>query len=62
MSRANQTLLHAPDGPAQMARDAEWAAADERFSEVMHWLYGFDAQKLELMDREAVQALLPRPR
>jgi salicylate hydroxylase len=62
MSRANQTLLHAPDGPAQMARDAEWAVADERFSEVMHWLYGFDAQKLELMDREAVQALLPRPR
>jgi hypothetical protein len=45
-----------------MARDAEWAVADERFSEVMHWLYGFDAQKLELMDREAVQALLPRPR
>jgi salicylate hydroxylase len=61
MSRANEPLLHAADGPAQVARDAAWAAADDRLSEVMHWLYGFDAQKLELMDPAAVQALLPRP-
>jgi salicylate hydroxylase len=38
--------LHLPDGPAQEARDAEWASAGDRSPEALRWLYGFDAGQL----------------
>jgi salicylate hydroxylase len=43
LSRANKTRFHLPDGPAQVARDAEWAAAGDRSPEALRWLYEFDA-------------------
>jgi salicylate hydroxylase len=43
MSRANKTRFHLPDGPAQEARDAEWARAGDRSPEALRWLYDFDA-------------------
>ena len=43
MSRANKIRFHLHDGPAQEARDAEWASAGDRSPEVLRWLYGFDA-------------------
>jgi len=43
MSRANKIRFHLPDGPAQEARDAEWASAGDRSPEALRWLYGFDA-------------------
>jgi salicylate hydroxylase len=43
MSRANKTRFHLPDGPAQEARDAEWASAGDRSPEALRWLYAFDA-------------------
>ena len=46
MSRANKIRFHLPDGPAQMARDAEWATARDRSPEALRWLYGFDAGEL----------------
>jgi salicylate hydroxylase len=46
MSRANKTRFHLPDGPAQAARDAEWARAGDRSPEALRWLYGFDATVL----------------
>ena len=46
MSRANKIRFHLPDGPAQMARDAEWEAAGDRSPEALRWLYGFDAGEL----------------
>jgi salicylate hydroxylase len=46
MSRANKTRFHLPDGPAQEARDAEWARAGDRSPEALRWLYGFDAGQL----------------
>ena len=42
LSRANKTVFHLPDGEAQQARDAEWAAAGERSPEAMRWLFGHD--------------------
>ncbi len=50
MSRANKTRFHMRDGPAQQARDAEWARAGDRAPEALRWLYMFDAG-----------ALAPRP-
>ena len=43
MSRANKTRFHMPDGPAQEARDAEWAKAADRSPDALRWLYDFDA-------------------
>jgi salicylate hydroxylase len=43
MSRANKTRFHLPDGPAQEARDAEWARAADRSPEALRWLYAYDA-------------------
>ena len=43
MSRANKTRFHLPDGPAQEARDAEWARAGDRSPEALRWLFEFDA-------------------
>jgi salicylate hydroxylase len=42
MSRANKTRFHLPDGPAQQARDREWADAGDRSPEALRWLYEFD--------------------
>jgi salicylate hydroxylase len=42
-SRANKTRFHLPDGPAQEARDAEWARAGDRSPEALRWLFEFDA-------------------
>jgi salicylate hydroxylase len=47
LSRANKIRFHLPDGPAQAARDAEWASAGDRSPEALRWLYGFDADALE---------------
>ena len=46
MSRANKTRFHLPDGPAQEARDAEWARAGDRSPDALRWLYEFDATAL----------------
>ena len=46
MSRANKVRFHLPDGPAQEARDAEWARAGDRSPEALRWLYEFDATEL----------------
>jgi salicylate hydroxylase len=42
MSRANKTRFHLPDGPAQHARDADWAKAGDRSPDILRWLYEFD--------------------
>ena len=42
MSRANKTRFHLRDGPAQEARDAEWANAADRSPDALRWLYEFD--------------------
>jgi salicylate hydroxylase len=47
LSRANKTRFHLPDGPAQEARDAEWARAGDRSPDALRWLYEFDASRLE---------------
>ena len=47
MSRANKTRFHMPDGPAQEARDAEWARAADRSPDALRWLYAFDAGAAE---------------
>ena len=47
MSRANKTRFHMPDGPAQQARDAEWARAGDRAPEALRWLYAHDPTALE---------------
>jgi salicylate hydroxylase len=47
MSRANKTRFHMRDGPAQQARDAEWARAGDRSPDALRWLYAFDAGALE---------------
>ena len=46
MSRANKTRFHLPDGPAQEARDAEWARAGDRSPDALRWLYQFDVTDL----------------
>jgi len=48
MSRANKTRFHMPDGPAQQARDAQWAEAGDRSPDALRWLYGFDASMPEI--------------
>jgi salicylate hydroxylase len=47
MSRANKIRFHMPDGPAQQARDAEWAKAADRSPSALRWLYEFDADAVE---------------
>jgi salicylate hydroxylase len=42
MSRANKTRFHLRDGPAQQARDAEWAKTGDRSPDALRWLYDFD--------------------
>jgi salicylate hydroxylase len=42
MSRANKTRFHLRDGPAQRARDAEWAKASDRSPDALRWLYEYD--------------------
>src|SRR5712692_918025 len=46
MSRANKIRFHLPDGPAQQARDAEWARAGDRSPDALRWLYEFDAGQI----------------
>jgi salicylate hydroxylase len=43
MSRANKTRFHMCDGPAQVARDAEWGRAADRSPDALRWLYDYDA-------------------
>ena len=47
MSRANKTRFHMRDGPAQEARDAEWAKAADRSPDALRWLYDYDAGTVE---------------
>lgn len=47
MSRANKLRFHMRDGPAQVARDAEWQRSPDRNLEAMRWLYDFDACVLD---------------
>lgn len=47
MSRANKTRFHMPDGPAQEARDADWARATDRGPDALRWLYDYDPSALE---------------
>ena len=47
MSRANKIRFHMRDGPAQQARDAEWAKAADRSPNALRWLYEFDADAVE---------------
>ncbi len=47
MSRANKYRYHMPDGPAQQARDAEWARAGDRSPEALRWLFDHDPAALE---------------
>jgi 2-polyprenyl-6-methoxyphenol hydroxylase-like FAD-dependent oxidoreductase len=42
MSRANKTRFHMRDGPAQQARDSEWANSGDRSPDTLRWLYQFD--------------------
>ena len=51
MSRANKTRFHLHDGPAQQARDAEWARAGDRSPDTLRWLYEFDATAVEPVAR-----------
>jgi salicylate hydroxylase len=51
LSRANKTRFHMADGPAQQARDAEWAGmnngAGDRSPNALRWLYAHDPSALE---------------
>src|SRR5437868_4620577 len=47
MSRANKLRFHLPDGPAQQARDAEWARASDRAPDALRWLYAYDPAALD---------------
>ncbi|HVC55732.1 MAG TPA: FAD-dependent monooxygenase [Stellaceae bacterium] len=47
LSRANKIRFHMPDGPAQQARDAEWAKAGDRSPDALRWLYAHDPAALE---------------
>lgn len=49
MSRANKTRFHMPDGPAQQARDAEWAKAGDRSPDTLGWLYAHDPAAIEVV-------------
>ena len=46
MSRANKGRFHMRDGPAQQARDAEWAKAGDRSPDALRWLYDHDPAAL----------------
>jgi salicylate hydroxylase len=46
MSRANKARFHMRDGPAQEARDAEWARATDRGPDALRWLYDYDPSAL----------------
>src|SRR5439155_25635587 len=46
MSRANKMRFHLPDGPAQVARDPEWARAGDRPPDPLRWLYEHDPAAL----------------
>ncbi|HEV8678181.1 MAG TPA: FAD-dependent monooxygenase [Stellaceae bacterium] len=48
MSRANKIRFHMPDGPAQRARDAEWARVGDRAPDALRWLYAHDPAALAL--------------
>jgi salicylate hydroxylase len=52
LSRANKIRFHMHDGPAQQARDAEWAklmisGAGDRAPDALRWLYEHDPAALE---------------
>jgi salicylate hydroxylase len=48
LSEASKQRFHIPDGPAQVARDAEMASGRTDFSlSAVAWLYGHDAQVLD---------------
>jgi salicylate hydroxylase len=47
LSRANKTRFHLPDGPAQQARDAEWARAADRSPDALRWLYAHDPSLID---------------
>jgi salicylate hydroxylase len=47
MSRANKTRFHLRDGPAQQARDAEWAKTGDRSPDALRWLYEYDPAAVE---------------
>jgi salicylate hydroxylase len=47
LSRANKLRFHMRDGPAQQARDTEWARAGDRAPDTLRWLYQHDAAALE---------------
>jgi salicylate hydroxylase len=47
MSRANKTRFHMRDGPAQQARDAEWASSGDRSPDTLRWLYDYDSAAVE---------------
>jgi salicylate hydroxylase len=57
MSRANKIRFHLPDGPAQEARDAEWASAGDRSPEASRWLYAFDAGAVTGGSRDGAQLM-----
>lgn len=46
MSRANKKRFHLRDGPAQAARDAQWARATDRGPDALHWVVDYDASAL----------------
>ncbi len=46
MSRANKDRFHMQDGPAQQARDADWARAGDRAPDTLRWLYDHDPAEL----------------
>ncbi len=47
MSRANKSRFHMQDGPAQQARDADWARVGDRSPDTLRWLYDHDPAALE---------------
>ena len=49
MSRANKTRFHMRDGPAQEARDAEWAKSADRSPDALRWLNEHDAGAVALV-------------
>jgi salicylate hydroxylase len=46
MSRANKSRFHMQDGPAQQARDADWARVGDRAPDNLRWLYDRDPAAL----------------
>ena len=47
MSRANKARFHMRDGPAQEARDAEWARSADRSPDALRWLYDYDPAQVK---------------